>query len=77
MYVRDICCGNCGSEISIEKEVDYNDVVSFYCPNCCQFRKEQIKYDKTDGEKMKELPKSTTCLKYVANRFLRSRGSQQ
>ena len=20
MYVRDICCGNCGSEISIEKE---------------------------------------------------------
>ena len=50
MYVRDICCGNCGSEISIEKEVDYNDVISFYCPNCCQFRKEQIKYDKTDGE---------------------------
>lgn len=51
MYVRDICCGNCGNEISIEKEVDYNDVVSFYCPNCCQFRKEQIKYDKTGGDK--------------------------
>lgn len=50
MYIRDICCGNCGNEISIEKEVDYNDVVSFYCPNCCQFRKEQVKYDKTDGK---------------------------
>lgn len=29
MYVRDVCCGNCGNEISIEKEVDYNDVISF------------------------------------------------
>ena len=47
MYVRDICCGNCGNEISIDKEADYNDVISFYCPNCCQFRKEQLKYDKT------------------------------
>lgn len=47
MYIRDICCGNCGNEISVDKEVDYNDVISFYCPNCCQFRKEQIKYDKT------------------------------
>lgn len=55
MYVRDICCGNCGSEISIEKEVDYNDVVSFYCPNCCQFRKEQIKYDKDKKEGYGEL----------------------
>ena len=44
MYVRDIPCGN---EISVEKEVDYDDVISFYCPNCCQFRKEQLKYDKT------------------------------
>lgn len=27
MYIRDICCGN---EISVDKEVDYNDVISFY-----------------------------------------------
>ena len=31
MYIRDICCGNCGNKISVEKELDYNDVISFYC----------------------------------------------
>ena len=31
MHIRDICCGNCGNKISVEKELDYNDVISFYC----------------------------------------------
>ena len=57
MYVENICCGNCGNEISVEKEVDYNDMISFYCPNCCQFRDEQLKYNKTinDGNEDDEL----------------------
>ena len=50
MSVRDICCGNCGNEISVDKEVDYNDVISLYCPNCCQFRKERLKYNKTTND---------------------------
>ena len=54
MYIRDICCGNCGNEISVEKELDYNDVISFYCKNCCQFRKEQLKYDKTTNNENKK-----------------------
>ena len=43
-YIEKICCGNCGMEIPIQKEIDTKeDVISFICPNCGDIREERIK----------------------------------
>lgn len=43
MYVKKICCGNCGSLLPIYHEVEIGDEIVCYCPNCCQIRKEKLK----------------------------------
>lgn len=51
-YIKEICCGNCGATVNIDKEVELPVEFSFICHNCHQIRKEQLKIN-TVGDQEK------------------------